>query len=511
MDRDGGKVYLAIDLKSFYASVECVERHLNPLDTNLVVADTSRSEKTICLAVSPSLKAQGVPGRPRLFEVIQKVRGINYERFMKNGQQPFVSRSVIASELAAHPELELGYIAAMPQMALYLKYSADIYNIYLKYVAPEDIVAYSIDEVFMDVTGYLKTYNLSARELAVKIVRDIVLTTGITATAGIGTNLYLAKIAMDVIAKHAEPDEYGARLGELDEFSYRRQLWDYEPITDFWRVGPGYANRLYAVGLRTMGDIARCSLGSPVDPYNEELLFKLFGINAELLIDHAWGIETATMADIKNLRPVRKSLGQGQVLKCPYKFEQGRTVLSEMTEQLALDLVSHALLCQKLVITVCYDNENLATPQSRMAYKGPMVIDHFERVAPKPAHGTCTLKRFTSAASLMVKAAQEFYDKNVNPKFTVRRINIAATALISEREYAALPKAPVQTDLFTDYEALNKERQEEDRALERERRKQQAMLAIKAKFGKNAILTGTNFEDGATGRERNSQIGGHKA
>ena len=359
------KQYVAIDLKSFYASVECIERELDPMTTNLVVADASRTEKTICLAVSPSLKAFGVPGRPRLFEVVQKVGEVNALRQSRAPGRTLTGKSWDALQLQADPTLGVDYLVAPPRMAHYMEHSAKIYSIYLKYVAPEDIHVYSIDEVFMDVTPYLRNRGMTAREFTRMIIQDVVDTTGITATAGIGTNLYLCKVAMDIVAKHMEADEYGVRIAELDELSYRRLLWNHRPLTDFWRVGRGYVKRLEKVGLYTMGDVARCSLGRSDEFYNEELLYKLFGVNAELLIDHAWGWEPCTIAQIKAYRPQTNSLGSGQVLHCPYTSEKAKLVVREMTDMLVLDLVDKGLVTDQMVLTVGYDIENLTDPEIR--------------------------------------------------------------------------------------------------------------------------------------------------
>ena len=433
-------VYIAIDLKSFYASVECMKRELDPLTTNLVVADRSRTEKTICLAVSPSLKAYGIPGRARLFEVEERVKQVNEERRKKAPDGRLVGESSDARELAENPALALSYVAAPPRMALYLKYSTKIFDVYLKYIAPEDIHVYSIDEVLMDVSSYLKVYRLTPRELASKMVKDVLETTGITAAAGIGTNLYLCKVAMDIVAKHVEPDENGVRIAELDEQSYRRILWGHRPLTDFWRVGRGYARKLEANGMYTMGDVARCSLGGENDYHNEELLYRLFGVNAELLIDHAWGYEPCTMADIKAYKPESNSIGSGQVLQCPYEFEKARIIVREMTELLVL----------------------------------------------------------------------AFYDEAVNPKILVRRVNICANRVIPEGE-AMEEECYEQLSLFTDYGEREAKEQEEQKARERERRLQEAMLSVKKRYGKNAMLKGTNLQEGAMTKERNNQIGGHKA
>ena len=504
------KTYLAIDLKSFYASVECMERGLDPMTTNLVVADQSRTEKTICLAVSPSLKTFGIPGRPRLFEVVQKIKVVNAERQRKAPGRKFTGSSYHFAELQSHSELAVDYIVAPPQMAKYMEISTQIYNVYLKHIAPEDIHVYSIDEVFMDVTHYLKTYGLTARELAMRIILDVLKTTGITATAGIGTNLYLCKVAMDIEAKHIPPDENGVRIAELDEMSYRRKLWSHRPLTSFWRVGKGYAKKLESCGLYTMGDVARCSLGKPGDYYNEDLLYKLFGINAELLIDHAWGWEPCTMADIKAYKPESNSIGSGQVLQSPYEFEKAKLVVREMTELLVLDLVEKNLVTNQLTLTIGYDIENLSDPERRKQYHGPVTTDQYGRSIPKHAHGTANLDRYLSSTKLITGAMMNLFDRIVDPKLLVRRITITANRVIDEK--AAQRKDEYQQlDLFTDYKAEEVRQREEQTELEREKRMQKAMLDIKHKFGKNAILKGMNLQEGATAKDRNSQIGGHKA
>lgn len=506
----GSPTYIAIDLKSFYASVECTERQLNPLTTNLVVADSQRTEKTICLAVSPSLKSYGIHGRARLFEVVQRVREVNLERKSKAPGRQFTGSSYSAAELAAHPELELSYIIAPPRMAFYLEYSTIVYNIYLKYIAPEDIHVYSIDEVFMDVTHYLKTYAMTPRELASRIIRDVLDSTGITATAGIGTNLYLCKVAMDIVAKHVDPDSHGVRIAQLDEMSYRKLLWDHRPLTDFWRVGHGYRKKLEAAGLFTMGDIARCSVGSDRDYHNEELLYQMFGVNAELLIDHAWGWEPATIAQIKAYKPETNSISSGQVLHCPYDAEKGKLIVREMTDLLVLDLVEKKLVTDQMVLTIGYDIDNLTNPEIRKNYKGQIITDHYGRKVPKHANGSANLKRQTSSTRIIMDAVMELYDRIVDPGLLIRRVTIAANHLVDENQAAAKEQFE-QLDLFTDYAALERERKEEEERLSRERKLQEAMLSIKKKFGKNAILKGTNLQEGATAMERNHQIGGHKA
>lgn len=495
------KQYVAIDLKSFYASVECVARRFDPLDCNLVVADSSRTEKTICLAVSPSLKEYGIPGRPRLFEVVERVKEINRAR-RKNARGGFTGSSCFKSELIKDPSLELDYVIAPPRMERYEKVSAAIFDLYRQFVAPEDIHVYSIDEVFMDVTGYLGMYKCSARELAVRIIRKVLAETGITATAGIGTNLYLAKVAMDIVAKHAPADADGVRIAELDEKSYRALLWDHTPLTDFWRVGQGYARKLTSHGLYTMGDIARCSLG------REDLLYRLFGVNAELLIDHAWGWEPCTIADIKAYRPRANSLSSGQVLQCPYPAEKGKLIVKEMTDLLALDLVSKKLKTRQIGLYVGYDTENLKDEARRRAFHGETVTDHYGRPVPKPSTGTENLDCYTSSARRIVEAATRLYDKIVDRDLLVRRMSVSVNDVLPEDEIP--PEAPAQLDLFTDLAAEEKKRKGETEALEKERRAQEAALAVKNKFGKNAILKGMNFEEGATAAERNDQIGGHK-
>ena len=504
------KTYIAIDLKSFYASVECRERSRDPLTTNLVVADPSRTEKTICLAVSPSLKKYGLSGRARLFEVIQKVKAANNIRKIKAPNHVFCGSSDDSLALQKNPSLKIDYIIAPPRMARYMEYSTKIYNIYLKYIAPEDIHIYSIDEVFIDVTHYLSTYNMTARELAMTMIQDILSTTGITATAGIGTNLYLCKIAMDIVAKHIEPDKNGVRIAELDEMSYRRLLWNHRPITDFWRVGRGYSNKLEKIGLYTMGDIARCSIGKPTDYYNEELLYKLFGINAELLIDHAWGYEPCTMEDVKTYKPETNSISSGQVLHCPYEFDKARLVVKEMTDLMVLDLVDKGLVTNQIVLTIGYDIENITDKNRSQSYKGTVTTNYYGKKVPKPAHGTTNLPKQTSSTTLITNAVMELYDKIVNKKLLIRRINIVANKLVDEHSVKNVNKYE-QLDLFTDYEDLKKQREKENAESEREKRMQNTILDIKKKFGKNAILKGMNLQEGATAKDRNNQIGGHKA
>ncbi len=503
-------VYIAIDLKSFYASVECRERRLDPLTTNLVVADESRTEKTICLSVSPAMKAYGVPGRPRLFEVVQKVREANARRRTAAPGRALTGSSWDSNELNRFPERSISYITAPPRMALYMEYSTRIYNIYLKYIAPEDIHVYSIDEVFMDVTAYLGTYRLTARELAAKMMQDVLQATGITATAGIGSNLYLCKVAMDIVAKHIEPDQNGARIAELDEMTYRRLLWNHRPLTDFWRVGKGYARKLEEHGIFTMGDVARCSVGKPNDYHNEELLYRLFGINAELLIDHAWVWEPCAMADIKAYKPAANSIGSGQVLQCPYDSGKAKLIVREMTDLLVLNLVDKGLVTDQLVLTVGYDIENLTDPEIRKRYQGEIVTDRYGRKIPKHAHGTANLDRKTSSTMLILDAVMDLYDRIIDHNLLVRRIYVTACHVTEENAASEHP-AFEQLDLFTDYQALEQKKQEEEAKLNREKQLQQAMLGIQKKYGKNAVLKGMNLEEGATARERNRQIGGHKA
>ena len=495
------RTYIAIDLKSFYASVECMARGLDPLTTNLVVADARRTEKTICLAVSPSLKAYDIGGRARLFEVVERVRAVNRTRKKAAPNRVFTGNSADAVALNSDPSLAVDYIVAPPRMAFYMEVSARIYQIYLRHAAPEDIHVYSIDEVFIDATAYLAAAGLTARAFVKNILREILAETGITATAGIGTNLYLCKVAMDVGAKHIAADKDGARIAELDEMSYRRTLWEHTPITDFWRVGRGYAEKLAAHGLYTMGDIARCSLGGAQDYYNEDLLYQLFGVNAELLIDHAWGWEPCTIADIKAYRPQSNSIGAGQVLQSPYPFEKAKLVAGEMAEGLALSLVEKNLVCDQIVMTVGYDVEN-------PAYKGEYSVDRYGRKIPRHAHGTYNLGRQTSSAKLIAGAAAALFDRIVNESLFVRRMYITAAHVVPESEMRA--PAARQLSLFDDRAAEERRRAEEE-ALEKEKRRQQAVLEIKNKYGKNAILKGKNFEEGATAKERNEQIGGHRA
>lgn len=495
------KAYIAIDLKSFYASVECVDRGLDPLDTNLVVADPTRTEKTICLAVSPSLKSYGIPGRARLFEAIQKVREVNAQRKYKAPGHSFSHESYFHSELIKDPSAELTFITAPPRMAHYMEVSTRIYNIYLKYIAPEDIHVYSIDEVFINATDYLKTYGLTPRELAMKMVLDVLETTGITATAGIGTNLYLCKIAMDIYAKHCKPDKNGVRIAELDEMSYRRILWDHRPLTDFWRVGRGISKKLEEHGMYTMGDIARCSVGRESDYYNEDLLYKLFGVNAELLIDHAWGWEPTEISDIKSYRPESSSLSSGQVLQEPYEFSKARLVLKEMADLLSLELVSKRIVTDQIVLTVGYDIESL-----KKSYSGAVETDRYGRKIPKTAHSSENIGRYTSSTKLICETAMKLFDRIVDKDLLVRRMYIVANHIITEND-AEKEREYIQLNLFSD----TGKQEAEENELKKEKDMQKAILKIKSKYGKNSIIKGMNLKEGATALERNRQIGGHKA
>lgn len=495
------KAYIAIDLKSFYASVECVDRGLDPLDTNLVVADPTRTEKTICLAVSPSLKSYGIPGRARLFEAIQKVREVNAQRKYKAPGHSFSHESYFHSELIKDPSAELTFITAPPRMAHYMDVSTRIYNVYLKYIAPEDIHVYSIDEVFIDATDYLKTYGLTPRELAMKMVLDVLETTGITATAGVGTNLYLCKIAMDIYAKHCEPDKNGVRIAELDEMSYRRILWNHRPLTDFWRVGRGISKKLEEHGMYTMGDVARCSVGRESDYYNEDLLYKLFGVNAELLIDHAWGWEPTEISDIKSYRPESSSLSSGQVLQEPYEFSKAKLVLKEMADLLSLELVSKRIVTDQIVLTVGYDIESL-----KKSYSGAVETDRYGRKIPKTAHSSENIGRYTSSTKLICETAMKLFDRIVDKELLVRRMYIVANHIITEND-AEKEREYVQLNLFSD----TGKQEAEENELKKEKDMQKAILKIKSKYGKNSIIKGMNLKEGATALERNRQIGGHKA
>jgi DNA polymerase V len=495
---------VAIDLKSFYASVECVDRGLDPLSTNLVVADVSRTEKTICLAVSPSLKSYGIPGRARLFEVVQRVREVNRERQSHAPQYRLTGKSFHDAELKSHPEYAVDYITAPPRMARYIDYSTRIYQIYLRYIAPEDIHVYSVDEVFMDVTSYLKTYKMTAHELTIKMIREVLSETGITATAGIGTNMYLCKIAMDIVAKKMPADADGVRIAELDEMSYRRLLWNHQPLTDFWRLGKGIAKKLAAYNIVTMGQIARLSLT------NEDFFYKLFGVNAELLIDHAWGYEPCTIDLVKAYRPETNSLCTGQVLTCAYDVDKARVVVREMADNLSLDLVDKRLVTNQLVLTIGYDIECLTNPNIRAKYTGEVVTDHYGRAIPKHSHGTINLAEHTSSSKLICEAVMSLFDRIVNPDLLVRRMTITSNRIVSE-DTIVKKDCPIQLDLFTDYDEQQRiaQKEAEDRA--KERRMQEALLSIKKRYGKNSVLKGINFAEGATAIERNQQIGGHKA
>lgn len=500
------KQYLCIDLKSFYASVECVERGLDPLTTNLLVADPTRTEKTICLAVSPSLKSYGIPGRPRLFEVTQKMREVNRRRLQDAPEHTFRGSSYDDAELQKDPSLAVDFVIAPPRMAYYMEYSTRIYGIYLNHVAPEDLYVYSIDEVFMDITPYLHISGKTPREFARDILRDVMNRSGITATAGIGTNLYLAKIAMDITAKKLPADQDGVRIAELDEISYRKQLWDHRPLTDFWRVGRGYASKLERYGMYTMGDIAMRS----TDKQGEELLYRLFGVNAELLIDHAWGTEPCTLAQIKAYKPASNSISTGQVLQSPYTCEKAKLIVREMTDLLVLDLVDKGLVTDQLTLTIGYDVESLTDPVRRAAYRGEVVADHYGRLIPKHAHGTANLRFRTASTTLILKAVTDLYEHIVNPQLLVRRITVAAYRVLPESSVAE-DTAFEQLEMFVDYEAKERQKQKERDALAREKRLQKTLLGIKKKYGKNMILKGMNFEEGATAKDRNRQIGGHKA
>lgn len=543
------RTYIAVDLKSYYASAECAARHLDPLSTNLVVADLSRTEKTICLAVSPSLKALGVPGRPRLFEVVQKVKEINaarlraYRKKFRNYSLSFTSSSHDAKALETDPSLELSYIVAPPRMNYYMKVSSDIYGIYLKFIAPEDILVYSIDEVFIDATPYLATYSMTPRELAMTIIREVLYATGITATAGIGTNLYLAKVAMDIVAKHVKADKDGVRIAELDEESYKKLLWSHKPLTDFWRIGPGIARTLEMNGMYTVGDIARMSVTNhPVQAVvakprkgessiqrmenGEELLYRLFGVNAELLIDHAWGYEPCTIKDAKSYKPLSKSMGCGQVLKEPYEYEKARIVLKEMADSVALDLVRKEMVCAQIVVSVGYDTSSLVRDKGSYTvkykttgkiYTGAVSSDHYRRPVPKHAHGSYNFvgshgkhPKYTSSSGQIIAAAMSIFDGKVDKDLLIRRLNIAATEVIPEFDVKDDEPEFLQIDLFTDYAAIEREKEAEKEKANRERRLQQAVLGIKDKYGKNAVLRGLSFTEGATARERNMQVGGHR-
>lgn len=497
------KIYACIDLKSFYASVECRERGLDPLKTNLVVADESRTEKTVCLAISPSMKQYGLGGRARLYEVIQKVKEVNYKRKKENRFQDFTSKSYDDDELKNNKNLELDFIIAPPRMSYYMKYSTEIYNVYLKYLAPEDIYVYSIDEVFCDITNYLNYNHTTAREFVTKMIHDVYKTTGITATGGIGTNMYLAKVAMDIVAKKAEPDEFGVRMSGLDEMSYRRRLWSHRPLTSFWRVGPGIAKKLEDNGMYTMGDVARCSLE------NEDLLYKLFGVNAELLIDHAWGYEPCTIDGVKSYKPTRNSISSGQVLHCPYTYKKAILIIKEMSDLLALDLVAKKLVTDQLVLTIGYDIENLTNLDIRESYTGPITKDPYGREVPKHSHGTININHKTSSSKVIMEHMLELYERITNKNLLIRRITMVASNVVDEIQ---ANKKPVyeQFNLFTDYQEQEEkmEKQKEDEIIDK--KIQKVMLDIKKKYGKNSILKGMNYEEGGTTIDRNGQIGGHK-
>ena len=499
---DVEKLYICIDLKSFYASVECVERKLEPLNTNLVVADETRTDKTVCLAVSPSLKQYGIGGRARLFEVKQKIKEINYQRRKLNNYKNFIGKSYFDNELKNNKELELDLIIAPPRMAYYIKYSTDIYNIYLKYIAPEDILIYSIDEVFIDITNYISLYKCTPRQLVTKIIKDVYEKTGITATAGIGTNMFLAKVAMDIVAKKSKPNEFGVRIAGLDEMTFRKKLWDHKPITDFWRVGKGIADKLAKNNMFTMGDVAMCS------HYNEDLLYKLFGINAELLIDHAWGYEPCTIDIAKSYKPTTTSLSSGQVLHLPYDNKKARLIVREMADNLALDLVSKKLLTEQLVMTIVYDIENLTNPSISNKYFGEITIDSYGRKIPKHSHGTINLNQLTSSSNIITEGFINLFDRISNPILLVRKLNLSVNKLISE-DNKKNQKVIEQIDLFTNYEEREKRKKQEIINETKEKEIQKVMLEIKNKYGKNAILKGMNIIEGATTIERNQQIGGH--
>ena len=497
------KIYACIDLKSFYASVECVERGLDPMNTNLVVADSERTEKTICLAVSPSLKKYGIPGRARLFEVVQKVRNVNYDR-RRNVRSKILGKSYNAYELDKNKYLEVDYIVAKPRMSYYMRYSTNIYNIYLKYIAPEDIFVYSIDEVFCDITGYLNYNNMTAKEFITMIIHDVYETTGITATAGIGTNMYLAKVAMDIVAKHTDADKFGVRIAKLDEMSYREKLWNHQPLTSFWRIGSGYAKKLNDNGMFTMGDVARCSIN------NENLLYKLFGVNAELLIDHAWGWENTTIKDVKSYKPQSNSMSSGQVLHDAYTSDKARLIVKEMVDLLSLELVSKCMVTDQLILTIGYDVENMNDINIMSKYDGEIVKDYYGRSVPKSAHGTINLEYKTSSTKIIIDNMLILFDKIINKNLLVRRINIVFNNVISS-EYLSNVLSYKQLDLFTNYNEFDKDKEKEKIDLEEENKLQHVLIDIKNKYGKNSILKGMNIIDGATAKDRNNQIGGHRA
>lgn len=500
------RTYIAIDLKSFYASVECVERGLDPLTTNLVVADASRTEKTICLAVSPALKSYGISGRARLFQVVEQVKEVNAQRKRLLPGGTFTGTSYDAVALKEDPSLAVSYIVASPQMAKYMQVSRQVHAIYLRYIAPEDMHVYSVDEVFLDVTPYLTTYGLSAKDLAMKMILEVLKETGITATAGIGTNLYLCKIAMDVLAKHIPADQNGVRIASLDEYSYREKLWDHKPITDFWRVGRGTAKKLEKLGLYTMGDVALFSTSS----FGEDKLYELFGVNAELLIDHSWGYESCTMQDIKAYKPQKNSLSAGQILPEPYDFEKGKIVVREMADSLALELAEKQLVTSQLVLTVSYAAENLKDPQIRKRYQGKTTTDYYGREVPKHGHGTIHLEEKTASSRLLAQAALKLYERITVPSLLIRKFTISAENVVNADD-GQMETTAHQMDFFTDEEEFEKEQEQKAKAREKDQRMQEMTLKIRQKYGKNAILKGTDLQEGATTQERNKQIGGHKA
>ena len=505
------KTYVAIDLKSFYASVECIERGFDPMNTNLLVADSTRTEKTICLAVSPSLKSYGISGRARLFEAVSRIKQVNAERREKAPNRRLTGKSYHQKELTADPTLAVDFVIAPPRMAHYMEYSTRIYQVYLQHVAPEDIHVYSIDEVFIDATPYLRQSGLSAYDFTRRIIRHVLKETGITATAGIGSNLYLCKVAMDIVAKHVEADSDGVRIAELDEYTYRATLWDHRPLTDFWRLGKGYERSLEAHGLYTMGDIARCSVGESTAFHNEALLYKLFGVNAELLIDHAWGWEPCTIADIKAYKPESNSISSGQVLQCPYTYEKACLVIREMADLLTLDLVDKGLMTDQIILTVGYDIENLTDPTRAARYKGEVTTDYYGRRIPKHAHGAENLGGYTSSTRRIIAATDRLCKRILDPSLLVRRMSITAARVLDESEARKAGAKEEQLSMFTDYEAEEREREAEEAALDKERRMQKTVIDIKKKYGKNAIMKGMNLEEGATAKDRNRQIGGHKA
>ena len=495
------RTYIAIDLKSFYASYECASRGLDPLKTNLVVADKSRTEKTICLAVSPSLKAYGIGGRARLFEVIEAVKKVNEKRLKRVKNRKFIGKSYDDDELKANKELELDFIIATPRMAKYIEVSSKIYSIYLKYVSKEDILVYSIDEVFIDITNYFKTYKMSAHDIAMMMIKDVLKETRITATAGIGTNMFLAKVAMDIGAKRMKPDKDGVRIAYLDEHKFREEMWDHTPLTDFWRIGRGISNRLIKNGMNTLGDVCLMSLK------NEDKLYDLLGINAELLIDHAWGVEPVTIKDVKAYKPESTSMSSGQVLSEGYDYKKARIIVKEMVDALSLDLVSKDLLTDQIVLYIGYDANNLKDYNRKYMYKGPIVRDYIGREVPKPAHSSINLGEFTSSSKLMIEKCMELYDSIVNPILLIKRLNIA---FMHTTNYKEKKEELVQMDLFSDYDLIEKKKEENRKKEEKEKKLQKTVIEIHKKYGKNSVLKGVNLLEGATMKERNEQIGGHK-